>query len=59
MLKEFVSDMKEWFCNDHIRTRRGRIRAMSLLWWVIRTLQATAVIAVLYVWYCMMWLAFV
>lgn len=55
MIKEFIRDFKEWFGNEHIYTRRRRIKALSPLWWIVRTLQAAAVMGVLYIWYCLMW----
>ena len=50
-----LNELKKMFKDDYIRTKRFRIKPFSLLWWVIRCVQAILVVAGFFVFYIMMW----
>lgn len=58
MLKEFINDMKKWYGDDHIYIGHKCIKAFSLLWWIIRTIQCGVICGCLWVFYILMWLVF-
>lgn len=40
MFVEMIDDFRNWMKEDHIFFGKTKIRALSIMWWAIRLLQA-------------------
>lgn len=59
MIEELRSDfceLVEMMRTDHIKLKKGRIRGLSPLWWIVRLGQFGFVCGCFYAMYCGLWL---
>ena len=55
MITNMVTEIYNWFKNDHIRLKKGYIRGLSLLWWIVRVAQLTFVLFAFYAFLLGLW----
>lgn len=56
IIAEMFADLHSWLKDDHIKCGKTYIRALSLMWWIVRFVQVSLALAGFYIAYMGMYL---
>ena len=56
MITDMVTEIYNYFRNNHIRLKKGYIRGLSLLWWIVRVAQLAFVMFAFYAFFLGVWM---